>query len=79
MVDSLTVNADVCWWLCQLACTIRRCTGIGWWTSCTRWSAGHVVMVECVQLQTRIRPATAAWPRGVHVQFQHAGQHVVST
>jgi len=53
MVDPLTVNADVCWWRFRLACTIRRCTGIGWCTSCTRWSARHVVMV--VQSQTRVR------------------------
>jgi len=79
MVDPLTVNADVRWWRCWLASMIRRCTRIGWCTSCTRWSARHIIMVECVQSQTCVRPATAAWPRGVHVQFQHAGQHVVST
>jgi len=79
MVDPLTVNADVCWWRCRLACTIRHCTEIGWCTSCTHWSARLVITVECVQLQTRVCPATAAWPHGVHIQFQHAGQHVVST
>jgi len=42
--------------------------------SCARWSARHAVTVECVQSQTRVRTAMAAWPRDAHVQ--HAGQHV---
>jgi len=42
--------------------------GIGRCKSCARWSARHAITVECVQWQTRVRPTTTAWPRGVHVQ-----------
>jgi len=84
MVDPLRVDADVRWWRCRLASTIHRCTGVHrcfifLFMSCVRWWARHAVTIECVQSQTRVRPARAVWSRDVHMPAstcQHTARNI---